>query len=285
MKIKISILKFEFLASSSTKVGSALGPDWCINRTLHGDKKSGTTTTTTRNVQVKYNSEINNILTNEECKKKYKENENSNYNVYVELKNGEVIGSDLVVCATGVTPNVDINILTKTALNLSEDGGICVDDNMRTNIPDVYAAGDVCEPIWDHAAHWFPMKLWTQGWQMGAFAGKCIVDHINGSVQLPLDFCFELFTHATTFFGYKICLLGAYNCQKLEGDYEFLVRYTEGLEYIKLVMMNGRVQGAILIGETDLEETIENLILNQLDVGFLGESLLDPDVDIEDYFD
>lgn len=74
--------------------------------------------------------------------------------------------------------------------------------------------------------------------------------------------------------------------QKLSNEKcELLVRYTEGVEYIKLVMVDGKVQGGVFIGDTDLEETMENLILNQIDVGFLGESLLDPDVDIEDYFD
>jgi NAD(P)H-nitrite reductase large subunit len=57
------------------------------------------------------------------------------------------------------------------------------------------------------------------------------------------------------------------------------------MEFIKLVLQNGRVVGAILIGETDLEETFENLILNQIDVSMLGEDLLNPDIDIEDYFD
>lgn len=43
--------------------------------------------------------------------------------------------------------------------------------------------------------------------------------------------------------------------------------------------------GAVLIGETDLEETFENLILNQMDLTVYGEELLNPDIDIEDYFD
>jgi NAD(P)H-nitrite reductase large subunit len=51
------------------------------------------------------------------------------------------------------------------------------------------------------------------------------------------------------------------------------------------VLQNGRIQGALLIGETDLEETFENLILNQIDVSPYGEDLLDPNIDIEDYFD
>ena len=50
-------------------------------------------------------------------------------------------------------------------------------------------------------------------------------------------------------------------------------------------MKDGRMQGATLIGETDLEETFENLILNQLDLSSYGEELLNPDIDIEDYFD
>lgn len=50
-------------------------------------------------------------------------------------------------------------------------------------------------------------------------------------------------------------------------------------------MKDGRMYGAILIGETDLEETFENLILNQMDLTQFGEDLLDPNIDIEDYFD
>ena len=41
----------------------------------------------------------------------------------------------------------------------------------------------------------------------------------------------------------------------------------------------------MLIGDTDLEETFENLILNQIDVSRLGIKILDPELDLEDYFD
>ncbi len=66
---------------------------------------------------------------------------------------------------------------------------------------------------------------------------------------------------------------------------EVAIRYSPGQEYIKLVLEGGRVVGALLIGETDLEETFENLILNRIDVGHLGSQLLDPERDLEDYFD
>ena len=59
----------------------------------------------------------------------------------------------------------------------------------------------------------------------------------------------------------------------------------KGSEYVKCIMENGKMQGAVLVGETDLEETFENLILNQFDLSIYGEDLLDPNIDIEDYFD
>lgn len=66
---------------------------------------------------------------------------------------------------------------------------------------------------------------------------------------------------------------------------QILVRVTPGQEYVKVVLLEGRVIGALLVGDTDLEETMENLILNELDVSEQAGRLLDPDIDIEDYFD
>ena len=67
---------------------------------------------------------------------------------------------------------------------------------------------------------------------------------------------------------------------------EILTRLTPGVEYIKVLVVGGKVKGAMLVGEsTELAETFENLILNELDVSAFGVGLLDPDVDIDDYFD
>lgn len=52
-----------------------------------------------------------------------------------------------------------------------------------------------------------------------------------------------------------------------------------------MVVQEGKIHGAVLIGETGMEETFENLILNQLDITRFGEDLLNPDIDIDDYFD
>ncbi len=87
------------------------------------------------------------------------------------------------------------------------------------------------------------------------------------------------------FFFLKVVLLGKFNAQGLGLDHELLLRCTKGQEYVKVVLTGGRMVGAVLIGETDLEETFENLILNQMDLSRYGAELLNPNIDIEDYFD
>ena len=68
-------------------------------------------------------------------------------------------------------------------------------------------------------------------------------------------------------------------------EVEVWTRVTPGEEYIKLIVRRGKVVGALLIGDTDLEEVFENLILNELDVSRYGVEILNPDIDIEAYFD
>uniref|UniRef100_A0AAQ5XC41 Pyridine nucleotide-disulfide oxidoreductase domain-containing protein 1 n=1 Tax=Amphiprion ocellaris TaxID=80972 RepID=A0AAQ5XC41_AMPOC len=203
--------------------------------------------------------------------------------VYIQLTNGKTFGCDFVVSATGVVPNTE-PFLHGNNFSVANDGGLQVDDHMMTSEPDVYAAGDVCTACWKHSPLWQQMRLWTQARQMGWYAGRCMAAEVL-SEPIELDFCFELFSHITKFFNYKVVLLGKFNGQGLGPDQELLVRCTKGQEYVKVVVSGGRMVGAVLIGETDLEETFENLILNQMDLTPYGEELLNPNIDIEDYFD
>ena len=117
----------------------------------------------------------------------------------------------------------------------------------------------------------------------------------------------------TEFFRLKVVLLGAFNGQGLatvsqvgierlatvsmipqqDGEEDtdcpvrVLLRVTPGNEYVKVVLYQGRVIGALLVGEaaTELAETFENLILNRINIEALNLDILNPDFDLEDYFD
>lgn len=82
--------------------------------------------------------------------------EEEDWGVYVELTNGTVFGCDLIVSATGVTPSAGGVAVTGGKLALAADGGIGVNQEMRTNLERVYAAGDVCSAQWgEHSNVWF----------------------------------------------------------------------------------------------------------------------------------
>jgi len=248
--------------------GAALGPDWATHFTLAGASKGN-------NVVIIQGASVVEVT---------QEHKPEEYQLNVLLDTGQVVKADLVVSATGVEPNgTDVSVVPK-ALNIASDGGILVDENMRTNIPGIYAAGDVATAGWDASRHWLQMRLWTQARQSGLHAGKAMAAQLTNE-SIYSDFSFEIFSHVTQFFGHRVILLGLFNGQKLEGEVEYLVRMTEGSEYVKVILQNGKVQGAVLIGDTELEEMCENLILDQLDVSFLGDQVLDPNVDVDDYFD
>ncbi|KAL3281389.1 hypothetical protein HHI36_004599 [Cryptolaemus montrouzieri] len=264
--IKPTSKRMRYTEENIPKSGAALGPDWYKNLGI-----SGSRTDSGNQVIIHYEAEVINVSKNtvSGC-------------LEITLTNGDLIMCDLIVSATGVTPNCDF--LSENQLDVSNEGFIKVNEYMKTSVNDIYAAGDICEANWKPAEHWFQMKLWTQARQMGCYAAKCMLGHLKNEVVLQ-DFCFEIFTHSTKLFGYKVILLGLFNGQKLGTDYEILLRMTKRQEYVKFVLKNHKLQGALLIGDTDLEEMCENLILNQLDLSPYGDDILNPDIDIEDYFD
>ncbi|CAF1171294.1 unnamed protein product [Rotaria sordida] len=271
--------------SSSSICGGALGPDWVANRSMKGAFSQP------RQVHIEYKVEVKNILTSEQYQQRkltienlQSSEEEIQWPVYVELTNGKIFGCDFVVSAIGVIPNVEL-FLQSADFKLGTDGGLLVDETMRTSIKNIFASGDVCTAGWTLAEHWFQMRLWSQARQMGHYAGKCMLAYAhNQRDSLTMDFCFELFAHTTKFFNMKVVLLGKYHENDMK-KYDNLIRMTPGEEYIRITLKDGRVYGCIFIGDTELEETFENLILNQIDVSSYGETLLDPNIDIADYFD
>ncbi|KAK4537138.1 hypothetical protein CDCA_CDCA11G3163 [Cyanidium caldarium] len=154
---------------------------------------------------------------------------------------------------------------------------------------------------------WFQMRLWSQAQTMGACAARSILHDLFGTPNghheettpdgrtdlpaAPLDL--ELFVHATEFGGLKVILLGRYQAQGIADDgFCFLesahcddAQDVHHWWYVRATLWRGRLVGAVLLGDTGLEEVYEHLMLNRIDVSFLGTALVDGSIDIEDFFD
>lgn len=77
--------------------------------------------------------------------------------IYSIVASCTTISSVQISCA-GLDANENVVFLFPQFI-IAEDGGIVVDSEMKTNIPDVYAAGDVCTLQWDpHPQMWFQVS-------------------------------------------------------------------------------------------------------------------------------
>jgi NADPH-dependent 2,4-dienoyl-CoA reductase/sulfur reductase-like enzyme len=91
----------------------------------------------------------------------------------VRLESGDEIPCDLVVAAIGVVPNTAF--LEKSGLALAKGGAVDVDDALRTNFPNVWAAGDCANVTWADASR-RPEQLWYTARDQGRVAAASMLD-------------------------------------------------------------------------------------------------------------
>ena len=283
--------------------GSALGPSWLKNTNTVSNESTFTqqeekkTASMVRETGVTVHA----ISQPVQCK----DDSNTTF-TYVWLTNGKVYAVDLVISAIGVTPNLNFVSQNEHFAQQyidSKDGGLIVNAKDLCVAPNIYAVGD-CASITSNSQHWFQMRLWNQARGQGRHAAMVMSDTADVSYFGGGGNDFEIFAHHTMFFGIPICLLGRFNqvciedvevTDKSNDDADstkdvdgvnILVLVRRSFEsYVKIILENDRVVGAVLMGKDEMEnaETFENLILNRTDVK--GIDLLNSQVDLADFFD
>lgn len=219
-----------------------------------------------------------------------RKDDKGDWGVKAELSNGSTVYCDVVLVGAGVVPNVEWLEGSGVEIDNSRKGeaygGVLISGgSMESSVEGVFAAGD-CTTVREgtFGEHWFQMRLWTQAMTAGRACGESMAMWMRGEGAQVVGLEFEVFGHVTQFFGKKIVLLGLYNAQRVGEGFKMLEGGAEG-EFIRVVLKGGRVVGALLVGETSKGEVFENLILDGIDVSGMGEQLVDPEFDIDDYFD
>lgn len=275
-----------------SRAGNAAGPDWTrrarfSSKETRGVPRGSAARFRRFRLRVAAGAELVSVVPNDSAEK-------NPFPATAVLSDGSRFGIDLIVSAAGVDPGPNVAWLPKERVARGSDGGVAVDATFRAlgaaGAKGLFAAGDAacCDARrLDSSTRWFPMRLWSQARVSGTYAARVMCGEADAQAW---GFNFELFAHTTRFFGVKVILLGLYNAQKLDAEpASDLVSYSRRDDvkntFARVLLLRGVMVGAALLGDTDLEETFENLILNQTDLTRFGPALLDPETDLGDYFD
>ncbi|ETK38037.1 FAD-dependent oxidoreductase [Microbispora sp. ATCC PTA-5024] len=162
---------------------------------------------------------------------------------HVELSTGERMDADLVVLACGVRPVVG---LARDA-GLEVDRGVVVDDELRTDDPSIFAIGECAQ----HAGHVY--GLVAPAWEQASV----VADLVTGTDKEARYRGSRLVTRLKA----SSVELAAMGETHLTEDEAEIVRFSHRHKgtYRKLVIRDGRLVGAILLGETAAVGTLTQL--------------------------
>ncbi len=204
----------------------------------------------------------------------------------VRLNTGQQLACDVLAYGIGVQPR--LTLAREAGINFER--GILVDEYLRTNLPDVYAAGDVAQVYDPVSGRSILDSLWTPARDQGRVAGKNMAGAMEVySKAVPFN--------VTRLAGLTTTIIGAVGSGG-ERDSLFIARgdsetwceipdaiiTQKGFDINHLRLMVGKkfLMGAVVIGDQKLSTPLQALISDKVDITPIREQLLTPDAPIAD---
>jgi NAD(P)H-nitrite reductase large subunit len=184
----------------------------------------------------------------------------------VVLTKGDQIACDLVIMAIGVIPRTDLVVGSAVKTNR----GIIVDNLMQTNVPDVFASGDVAEAYDFIINQNRTLPLWPLAVLEGQVAGYNMAGKkttYGGGTNMS----------SLKYFGIPLVSVGLAN-PKEDPTLEVLVKQdTEQNYYKKIVVKNNVIVGMTLVNRIERAGLLYYLMKNAINVKKFKQQLLEDD--------
>lgn len=196
--------------------------------------------------------------------------QNENRVAAVRLESGTTVAADLVVVAAG--SQVQSQILQDTQIHV-QNGCVVVDQHLRTNIPDVFAAGDLCL-----------VRDMLKGdltrsttWSDAMLQGLCAATTLS---QAPRAYPGIIGLRDSYFFGsyFYACGQTDFKNQTVHHDSTVeVITKVDGQHLKKLYIQNNQLIGFVLIGDISNLAEYKKLYMSKqiIDVAGLKQSFLD----------
>lgn len=189
----------------------------------------------------------------------------------VALRSGRFLECGLCAAALGVVPNTEF--LRGSGLTLSPRGSLVADARMVTNVPNVWAAGDVA------SVDGKSLGLWEPAREQGRVAARNMLGQATR---------YEPGAHyfATRLFDLDFARIGEIDRSERREALVDFPRGTGTIAYRKLVLEGGRLAGALMIGERGARvraagRKYKRLIDTGADVSAIRDKILDPSFDFD----
>ena len=171
----------------------------------------------------------------------------------VRLEGGEELSAEMVVISAGVRPNLEM----AESLGVDQDKGIVVNEKLKTNRPDVYAAGDVA------AFKGMPYGIWPAAMEQGEIAGVNMAggDKVYGGTTL-----------STTL---KVVGIDLASAGEIDAENKFESKvFTDEKVYKKLVIEDNKIIGCIMLGDTKGFNKIKKMMSEGRDISQEKDGIL-----------
>lgn len=173
---------------------------------------------------------------------------------HVILKDGRRLSCDVFLLAVGITPNTEL----AREMGLAINKGVIIDDEMRTSQPDILAAGDIAEFEGQVYGLWPVATEQAQVAAVNVIGGKL---KYKGSVPVT----------ALKVVGVELTSMGQFEA-KSAADLVIALEDSQEKHYRKLVISDGKIVGAILLGYPLITPAVISAVKKQYDVRpFIGE--------------
>jgi len=173
------------------------------------------------------------------------------------IRGGESLTADFIVVGAGVRPNIDF--LKDTEIKIEH--GVLVNDRMETNIPGIYAAGDVAQLPSALGPEPVVHALWPTAVESGRFAGTNMAGEkavYSGSLNMNVTQMFDMI----------VASMGDFI--ETDGVETWTDESIPENQYLKILLKNGIPMGAVSAGDSDLIATLgllQPLIREKIHVG------------------
>ena len=203
------------------------------------------------------------IITGQSVQRILGRSENESVVGGVVLTNGEELPCDLVIVAIGVVPRTEL----VSGTDVKTNRGIIVDSYMQTNVPDVYASGDVAEAFDFLMNQNRLLPLWPLAVMEGKVAGYNMTGKKTGYPG-------GTNMSALKYFGLPIVSVGIAN-PKEDGTFEVVSRHDPGKNlYKKVVLKDNVIVGLTMVNDIEKAGVLYYLMRNCVNVKKFKQELV-----------